>query len=129
MKFCKLQIFLNEFCNRVKPLNSGHLRVLKKLFVIKRCPLSGGSLTKIITFETKHFVLCSRLFRYLGCPLLGGSTVVEKCKILQKNKFFWKIVLAVVLLRNFDILIIPCNILRSYKFIKSFSNGWKPKFW
>ena len=34
-------------------LNSGHLRVLKHLSVIKRCPLLGGSLTKIVTFGTK----------------------------------------------------------------------------
>ena len=60
----------------VKPLNSGHLRVLKNLSVIKRCPLLGGSLTKIVTFGTKHFVRYWRYVRYLGCPLLGGFTVV-----------------------------------------------------
>ena len=58
------------FIKMVKPLNSGHLRLLKKLSVIKRCLLLGGSLTKIVVFETKHFV------RYLGCPLLGGFTVI-----------------------------------------------------
>ena len=31
----------------MKPLNSGHLRVFKVLSVIKRCPLLGGSLTKM----------------------------------------------------------------------------------
>ena len=59
----------------VEPLSSGHLRVLKNLSVIKRCPLLGGSLTKIVTFGTKHFVRYSRHVRYLGCPLLGGFTV------------------------------------------------------
>ena len=41
--------------NTVKPLNSGQLQVLKKLPVIKRCPLLGGSLTKIVTSGIKHF--------------------------------------------------------------------------
>ena len=59
----------------MKPLNSGHLRVLKNLSVIKRCPLLGGSLTEIVTFGTKHFVRYSRHVRYLGCPLLRGFTV------------------------------------------------------
>ena len=35
--------------NTVKPLNSGHLRVLKNLSV--RCPLLGGKLKKIVTFS------------------------------------------------------------------------------
>ena len=30
---------------KVKPLNSGHLRVLKNLSVIERYPLLGGNLT------------------------------------------------------------------------------------
>ena len=47
----------------------------KKLSVIKRCPLLGGSLTKIVTLSTKHFVRCSMYVRYLGCPLLGVFTV------------------------------------------------------
>ena len=63
--------------NTVKPLNSGHLRVLKNLSVIKRFPLLGGSLTKIVTFGTKHFVRYSRHVRYLRCPLLGDFTVNE----------------------------------------------------
>ena len=59
----------------MKPLDSGHLRVLKNLSVIKSCPLLGGSLTKIVTFGTKRFVRYSKPVRYLGCPLLGGFTV------------------------------------------------------
>ena len=39
--------FMNHFKNTVKPLNSGHLRVLKSLSVIKRCPLLGGSLQRL----------------------------------------------------------------------------------
>ena len=59
----------------VKPLNSGHLRVLKNLSVIKRCPLLASSLTKIVIYRTKHFVCYSRHVRYLGCPLLRGFTL------------------------------------------------------
>ena len=63
------------FHSTVKPLNSGHLRVLKNLSVIKRCPLLGGSLTKTFTFGTKYYVRYSWHVRYLGCPLLSGFTV------------------------------------------------------
>ena len=40
----------------VKPLNSGHLRVLTNLFVFERCPLLGSNLKNIVTFGTKCFV-------------------------------------------------------------------------
>ena len=60
----------------MKPVNSEHLRALKNLCVIKRCPQLGGSLTKIDTFETKHFIRYLRHVCYLGCPLLGGFTVL-----------------------------------------------------
>ena len=50
--------------NTVKLLNSGHLRALKYVSIIKRCPLLGGSLTKIVTFGTNHFVRYSRHVRY-----------------------------------------------------------------
>ena len=59
----------------MKPLNSGHLRFLKNLSVIGRCPLLGGNLKKIVTFGTQHFVLYSWPVRYFGCLLLGGFTV------------------------------------------------------
>ena len=55
---------LPSLVNRVKPLNSEHLRVLKI------CPLLGGSLTKTVTFGTKHF--CP-LFKV--CPLFGMSAI------------------------------------------------------
>ena len=73
-----------QHCDTVKPQNSGHLRVLKNLSVIKRCPLLEGSLTKIVTFGTKYFVGYPRHIRYLGCLLLGGFTVlkVEGAKFL-----------------------------------------------
>ena len=74
--------------NTVKPLNSGHLRALKNLSVIKRCPLLGGSLTKIVTFGTKHFVRYSRHVRYLGCPLLGGFIVLKNVKFLFCHKSY-----------------------------------------
>ena len=47
-------IFLPLICI-VKPPNSEHLRVLKNLSVIDRCPVLGENLTKIVTFETKRF--------------------------------------------------------------------------
>ena len=65
-----------------KPLNSGNLRVLKKLSFIKMCPPLGGSSTKIVTFEIKHFVRYSRHVHYLGCSLLGGFTVCP-CRICK----------------------------------------------
>ena len=70
----------------VKPLNSGHLRVLKNLSIIERCPQLGGNFKKIVTFETKRFVRYSWHARCLGCPLLGGFTVslfLEKEKIVN----------------------------------------------
>ena len=36
---------LNWLANTLKPLNSGHLQVLKTLPVIERCQLLGGNLT------------------------------------------------------------------------------------
>ena len=59
----------------VKSLNSGHLRVLKNLSVIERCPLLEGNFKKIVTFGTKCFVCYSWHVRCLGCPLLKGFTV------------------------------------------------------
>ena len=70
----------------VKPLNIRHLRVLKNLSVIKRCPLLGGSLAKIVTSGTKHFFRYSRRVRYFGCPLLGGFTVQRTFNICVQ---FW----------------------------------------
>ena len=58
----------------MKPLNSGHLRVLKNLSVIESYPLLGGNLKKIVIFGTKFLVRYS-WHGYLGCPLLGGFTV------------------------------------------------------
>ena len=57
-----------------------HLPVLKYLSVIERCQLLGGSLTKIATFGTKHFVRFSRHVRYLGCLLLRGFTVLKELR-------------------------------------------------
>ena len=71
----------------MKPLNSGHLRVLKKLSVIKRCPLFGGSLTKIVTLGTKHFVRYSRHVRCLGYLLLRGFTV-QVMRLSNSDKVF-----------------------------------------
>ena len=63
-------------------MNSELLPILKDLSVIKRLPLLGGSLTKIFTFRTKHFV------HYLRCPQLASFTVLltsESC--FFKTKF------------------------------------------
>ena len=61
----------------MEPVNSGHLRVLKNVSVIERCPLLGGNLKKFFTFGTEHFVRHSWHVHYLGCPLLGGFTVFD----------------------------------------------------
>ena len=70
---------------KVKPLNRGHLRVLKKLSVIEMCPLLVGNLKKILTFGTKRFVCYSWHVRCLGCPL-GSFTVL----IFFKHTFSFK---------------------------------------
>ena len=44
--------FVQIDVHTVKPLNSGHLRVLKNLSVIKSCSLLGGNSKKIVTFRT-----------------------------------------------------------------------------
>ena len=41
-----------KVAHTVKPLNSEHLRVLKNLPVIDRCPLLRGNLIKIVKFGT-----------------------------------------------------------------------------
>ena len=85
IKICSFAIFnsavlvkfffsVNCCFNTVKPLNSGHLRVLKNLSV-DRCPLLGGNLKKIVTSGTKCFVRYSWYVRYFGCLVLGGFTV------------------------------------------------------
>ena len=70
----------------VKPLNRGHLRVLRKLSVIERCPLLGGNLKNIVTFGTKCFVRYLWHARYFGCPLLGGFTVVMIYLLVMSTK-------------------------------------------
>ena len=55
----------------MKPLNSGHLRVLKNFSVIEWGPLLGGNLKNIF----QHFVSYS--WPLFGCRLLGGFTVVN----------------------------------------------------
>ena len=72
----------------MKPLNSGHLRILKNLSVIERYPLLGGNLKKIVAFGTKRFVRYSRHVRYLGCPLLGGFTVLSIDTLRQCLKLY-----------------------------------------
>ena len=50
-----MELSITKKLNTVKALNSGHLEVLQNLSVIKRCPLSGGSLTNIVIFGNKTF--------------------------------------------------------------------------
>ena len=57
----------------VKPLNNGHLRVLKNLSVIKRCPLLGGSLTKIVIFGLN---ILSAIEGMSACPLYLISMIL-----------------------------------------------------
>ena len=45
-------VFCLVFVYTVKPLNSGHLRILKNLSDIERCPLLGGNFKKIVTCGT-----------------------------------------------------------------------------
>ena len=79
---------LLKFVATVKPLNSGHLRVLNNLYVIKRCPLLWGSSTKIVTFGTKYFVRYSRHVRYLGCRLLWGFTLLITVRLKGGSLLF-----------------------------------------
>ena len=76
---CKTKEYAFTRCihidNTVKPLNSGHLRVLINLSFIERCPLLESNLIKIATFGTKCFVCYSWHAGYLRCPLLGVFTV------------------------------------------------------
>ena len=68
-----LQNFIASICSdasRVKPLNSGHLGILKNFSVLERCPLLGENLTKIVKFGTIAF--CP-LFN--ACPLFGMSAI------------------------------------------------------
>ena len=69
------------YSDTVKPLNSGHLRVLKNLSIVKWRPLLRRSLTKIVIFGTKHFVCYSKHVRHLGFPLLGGFPVEKEVNI------------------------------------------------
>ena len=62
---------------KVKPLNIGHLQVLKNLSIIERCPLLGGDLKKIFILGTQNFIGYSWHVRCLECSLLGGFTVVQ----------------------------------------------------
>ena len=50
--FAKVAVVPIYKADTVKPLNSGHLRVLKNLSVIERCPLLGGNFKKIVTLGT-----------------------------------------------------------------------------
>ena len=66
---CTIALFISK---TFLLINSGHLRFLKSLTVMKRCPLLGGNFKKIFTCGTKRFVCYSWHVRCLGCPLLGG---------------------------------------------------------
>ena len=59
----------------MKPLNNGHLWVLKDLSVIDRCPLLGNDLKEIVRLGSKRFARYSWHVHYLECPLLEGFTV------------------------------------------------------
>ena len=51
----------------MKPLNSGHLRVLKDLSVIEKCPLLAGNLKKIW-----DLTICPL---FMACLLFGMSAI------------------------------------------------------
>ena len=71
----------------VKPLNSGHLRVLKNLSVVKRCPLLGGSLTKMVTLGTKHFVRYSRYVCYWEVSLYFNQWFWNTTSLKEPSDF------------------------------------------
>ena len=72
----------NTKCYTVKPLNSGHLSVLKNVSVIERCPLFGGNFKKIVPFGTKCFVRYSshlkKRYRFL-IFVRQDLVVLENC--------------------------------------------------
>ena len=72
---------------KVKPLNIGHLQVLKNLSIIERCPLLRGDLKKIVTFGTQHLIDYSWDVRCLECSLLGGFTVVQIPKWALRREY------------------------------------------
>ena len=57
-----LQIFVFRSYT-VKPLNSGHLRVLKNLSVIERCPLLGGNFPLFKAFPLFGITAIGRFHR------------------------------------------------------------------
>ena len=77
----------------MKPLNRGQLQALKNLSVTKSRLLKRGNLTKIVPFETKHFVPYLKHVRYLGCSLLGGFTAFIFLQHAGSNKGFAKYLL------------------------------------
>ena len=91
-----------KFWYTVKPLNRGHLRVLKNLSVTDRCPLLGGNSKKTVTYGTKHFVRYSRHVRYLECLYWEVSLVpagiylprylhigIQLLPFVKKSRKFW----------------------------------------
>ena len=90
----------------MKPLNSGHLRALTNLSVTNSRLLMRGSLTKIVQFETKHFVPYLKHVRYLGCSLLGGFTAFIFLQHAGSNKEFAKYLLHNFCLINMLLLLV-----------------------
>ena len=71
----KIQHIHVTFISTVKPLNSGHLRVLKSLSVIKRCPLLRGGLIKIWDSTLCHIWDETFYSVYKACPLFEVSAI------------------------------------------------------
>ena len=96
----------------MKPLNSGHLRIFKKLSVNERCSLLGGNLKKIVTFGTECFVHYSWNVRYWGCPLLGGFTVLIKLdrqKIKKILPTILETIISQIISQNFSTILRVCT--------------------
>ena len=77
-------------CNiyTVKPLNIGHLWVLKNLFVLYwECPLLGGNIKKIVIFGTKRFVRYSRHVRCTKELMVLISKVLNDCLPKERQRY------------------------------------------
>ena len=75
--------------NTVKPLNSGQLRVLKNLSVIKSCPPLGGSLTIIDSCSYRVTYLFQSEFTLYSCLNVKELLARSRRKIWNLSDCNW----------------------------------------